>query len=365
MPPLSPTVPDLGRDRRAKGPRARDFAEFIALLRPAAERLQRAGLGYRARVRTLRGLYYGARHSLDFEKCRSPLRNLGFNVYLRGRPGPDPTGLLGEDLARRLKDSTELAHEGSLVDVGHVFVGLEARLSPSARRLTVLAQGGTGLELATWVGDLGGAAGLLAVGRLDAPRLRARDLLFAPGFYDLKTNLEGDLAGWLVGRDPRAGLRPAPPLASCATVPEALERYLAGPRSDFSRRHRLFLGMIGGDCVEGRLANRDALLKAVRAKLEAFASFYLIYRLRHLGRLSGSAARGAARHVRGAAAEIAQIFVGLLEQGLAESFGAEPGPLPDPEPSPLSSPAALATVLGLAGLLAPRRAPALPWAGRA
>ncbi|MGH7441536.1 MAG: hypothetical protein ACREKE_02555 [bacterium] len=317
------------------------------------ERLSAAGLDYPARVKTLRGLYYGSRHSLDYEKCHSVLRNLGFNLYLRGRPSGDPARLLGAELVRRLKDSTEIPHEGSFVDVGHVFVGLEARLSLPARRLNVLGQGGTGLELATWIGDLGGAAGLLAVARMDAPALRALDLLFSPDFYDLTTNLEGDLAGYLVARDPFAGSRlSSPERTICPTVPDALERYLTGWPSDWSQRHLLFVRMIGGDCHGTHISNRDVLRRKVQAKLTAFASFYLVYRLRHLGRLSGSAVKEAARHVRGASAEIAEIFLGLLEQGLAQGR-VEALTLPNPEPSPAGPSNALLKVLGLAGVMAP------------
>lgn len=336
--------------------RAADLTELIGWLRPAVDRMERKGLGFHARLRMLRGIYYGTRHSLDFEKRRSGLRNLGFNVYLRSLPPSDPSPLLGAELVRTLKESSEVSHEGRILDIGHVFIGLEARSGLLARGLPFIAQGGTGLELATWVGDLGGAAGLLAVGRMDSPRVRARELLFSPRTYDLSANLEGDLAGYLVGRDLRFGLRPsAPDHRSFPTVPDALQHYLSGLPSDWSQRYRLFTAMIGGRVEDGAILNRDALTKAVREKTLAFASFYLVYRLRFLGRLTRSAVDEAARHVRGAAAELSEIFVGLLEEGLKLS-PAGPPPLLDPEPSPAGDPSAFLRVLGLAGLMVPRRA---------
>lgn len=344
----------LASGKKAGG-RAADLTELIGWLRPAVDRMERAGLGFHSRLRMLRGIYYGTRHSLDFEKRRSGLRNLGFNLYLRSLPPADPSPLLGADLVRTLKESSEVSHEGRPLDIGHVFVGLEARSRLFTRDLPFIAQGGTGLELATWVGDLGGAAGLLAVGRMDSPGVRAKDLLFSPRTYDLSANLEGDLAGYLVARDLRFRQRPsAPDHRAFPTVPDALQHYLSGLPSDWSQRYRLFTTMIGGRVEDTRILNREALAKAVREKTLAFASFYLVYRLRFLGRLTRSAVDEAARHVRGAAGELSEIFVGLLEQGLMPSAG--PPPPLDPDPSPAGDPGPLLRVLGLAGIMVPRRA---------
>ena len=227
---------------------ARDFSEAIALLRAAGERLIRQGLALPQRLRTLRGLYYGTPFSLDYEKRRSLLRNVGFNCYLQSLPPADPTPWLGAGLVRALKDSSELRDAGRALDLGHVLVGLEARVRRSTRGLTVPTQGGTGLELGTWLGDLGGAAGLLAIARLDAPRTRARDLLFSPRRYDLRLNLEGDLAGYLVARDPGSPTVSPPRWAGFSTVADALQAYLYGhgPDADWPQRYRLFAGMIGG-----------------------------------------------------------------------------------------------------------------------
>ncbi|HTA17286.1 MAG TPA: hypothetical protein VK786_06035 [bacterium] len=344
--------------RQPDGPgqgRARDLTEFIGWLRLAVDRLKRHGLDFDARLKLLRGIYYGSAHSLDFEKRRSGLRNLGFNLYLRTWPPPDPVPLLGAGLVRALKDSSEVAHQGRLLDIGHVFVGLEARSRLLARNLSVIAQGGTGLELATWVGDLGGAAGLLAVGRMDFPRVRAADMLFSRDTYDLSANLEGDLAGYLVGRDPKAGHRPsAPDPRTCRTVPDAIEGYLSGIPSDWSQRYRLFSQMIGASVEEGRIANREILFRTVLKKTAAFASFYLVYRLRSLGRLSRETIHESSRHIRGAAAELSEIFVGLLEQGLAQRQDGLPKPA-DPEPSPAGEPDSFQKILGLAGFMVPRR----------
>lgn len=344
--------------RKPDGPghgRATDLTELIGWLRLAVDRLKKHGLDFDARLKMLRGIYYGTTHSLDFERRRSGLRNLGFNLYLRTWPPPDPAPLLGAGLVRALKESAEVAHQGRLLDIGHVFAGLEARSRLFARNLSVIAQGGTGLELATWVGDLGGAAGLLAVGRMDAPRVRAAELLFSRDTYDLSANLEGDLAGYLVARNPKAGHRPsAPDPRTCHTVPDAIQEYVSGISSDWSQRYRLFSQMIGASVEDGRIANREILVRTVLEKTAAFASFYLVYRLRSLGRLSRATVHEASRHVRGAAAEMTEIFVGLLEQGLAQGQDGPAKP-PDPEPSPAGDPDIFLKFLGLAGFMVPRR----------
>ena len=80
----------------APGPTTtRTLASLTLLLHEAAGRLQRQGLGPYQRIRTLRGLYYGTAHSLDFERRGSRLRNWGFNLYLQAAPPADPTRCWG------------------------------------------------------------------------------------------------------------------------------------------------------------------------------------------------------------------------------------------------------------------------------
>ncbi|HTB22574.1 MAG TPA: hypothetical protein VK914_07705 [bacterium] len=312
----------------------RPLKEVLPLLHEAVARLAFAGQDFPARIRTLRGIYYGTRHSLDFERRRSGLRNVGFNLYLQSWPPADPSYLLGAALLRSLKDSAEVSHEGRTLDLGHVFVGLEARCKRRVRRVPLPIHGGTGLELATWLGDLGGAAGLLAIQRMDAPSTRAVDLLFSPDQYDLTANLEGDLAGYLVARDRKAGPRvTAPDGGTFSTVPEAIETYAAqgAVDSDWNGRYGIFVQMIGGHVEPSGIGNRLALTRRIQAQTKAFASCYVVYRLRHLKRFSRAALKSAGRHVAGASNELGLIFVDLLQRGItlgADSFG----PVYDPDP---------------------------------
>ncbi len=333
---------------------------ILPLLGLAARRMMLKGLDFRSRLKVLRGLYYGAQHSLDYEKRRSRLRNLGFNLYLRTSAPPDPAPLIGADLARMLKTNPEVQVGNRALDLGHVLVGLEARSKVLVRRFAFLAQGGTGLELATWVGDLGGAAGLLAVGRMDDPDTRAVELLFSPRTYDLRANLEGALAAYLVARDPTRPDAPSEPRTGPAsTLEQALQNYLRGPGSDWSQRYRLFAAMIGGRPDPRGLSNPLELRQKVFRKTLAFTSLYTVYRLRALGRLDRANLNQAARHVHGAAAELSTLFVNLLDRGIRCRHGEFPR-LDDPPPSPAGEPDPKTLLLGWTGFMAPKRVPPFP-----
>jgi len=306
----------------------------------AAARLAFAGLDLPARIRAIRGIYYGARHSLDFEKRQSGLRNLGFNLYLQSWPPADPGNLLGAGLLRSLKDSSEVSHAGRALDLGHIFVGLEARCKGRVRLIPLPIHGGTGLELATWLGDLGGAAGLLAIRRMDAPKTRAVNLLFSPQHYDLTANLEGDLAGYLVARDRKLGPRvTAPDGIAFSTMPEAIEDYAAtGPAdSDWNRRYSIFVQMIGGLVGPAGITDRQALTRRIQAQTAAFASCYVIYRLRQLKMLTKAALKSVGRQVAGASNELGLIFVDLLQRGIMQGADLS-GPVYDPDPQMGSGP---------------------------
>jgi hypothetical protein len=305
--------------------RAGSFDELTRLLRLAGQRLRAQGLDLPQRLRCLRGLYYGSRHSLDYERRRSRVRNWGFNCYLQSLPPADPTPWLGADLARALKDSAVVHDGGRCLDVGHVIIGLEARQRRFTRLCPIPSQGGSGLQLATWLGDLGGAAGLLALARLDDPATRARDLLFNPARYDLRPNLEGDLAAHLVAAD--SGAAGGPLVLDAPTVGDALHDYL---QHGWERRFHRFAPLVGATVAEGQLSQPQRLRLDLQAKVSSFATTYTLVRLGQQGRLRRGALRQAAAHVGGAATELCEVFVGWLAQGLAGGVGAVD--LPDPEP---------------------------------
>jgi hypothetical protein len=210
--------------------------------------------------------------------------------------------------------------------VGHVVIGLDARRNAFIRRWPIPTQGGSGLELATWLGDLGGAAGLLALARARLPQVRAKAFLFDPEGYDLRPNLEGDVAAYLVARSQGEAVRPQG-LRPFLTVADALQDYWQG---DWDARFARFAPMIGAPLERGRLADPVALQARLQAKVGAFAFSYTLARLWHDAALSRETMQSAARHVRGAAQEVSALFVAWLASGLAGDASVS---LPDLEPN--------------------------------
>jgi hypothetical protein len=144
-------------------------------------------------------------------------------------------------------------------------------------------------------------------------------LLFSEQTYDLRPNLEGDVAGYLVARNPAAGDRLSRVQApSFVSVARALEDYAREP--DWADRWARFARLLGAPpgLRAGSLLRRQELLARVRRQTLRFAACYLLYRLRHLGRLSRATLFEASRHVEGAATELAELFLAVLEQGLGQ-----------------------------------------------
>lgn len=322
---------------------------LIRLLHEAALRLQQRGQGPYQRIRTLRGLYYGTSHSLDFERRQSRSRNWGFNLYRQNIAPPDPTPVLGASLVRALKDSAVVRHQDRWMDAGHILAGLEPWTRLGAARLPLLGQGGTGLELGTWLGDLGGAAGLLVLQRLENPMARAVPLLFPKHTYDLRPDLEGDVARYLVARDPivkdHVSLLKSSQFVSVA---HALEDYAQKPESDWADRWRLFARPWGPKraAPPAHLSRRQDLLAWVRKKIQGFTNWYLLDRLQDAGRMSRATLAEAFRHVEGAAAELSELFLSVLEQGLPPGASMD---LPDLPASPPGPPRGLLALGRLAG----------------
>ncbi len=107
------------------------------------------------------------------------LRNKMFQNYTYSFEPDDPRSLIGNDLYQFLLSSAEVKEANSKgIDFGHLMIGLDARNSYLARETAYpLHGGGTGLEIVTWLGDLGGGAGMLAIKRILNPSYRAIKLL--------------------------------------------------------------------------------------------------------------------------------------------------------------------------------------------
>jgi hypothetical protein len=311
--------------------RTRSFAAYINLVREAETRLADAGFSTAEdRVHVLRGIYYGADWSADYLAERSPVRNLGFQVYTASTTPGDPRQYLTCGLFEALRGSQDLVDGGRRVDAGHLMIGLDARRSWTARNIPIPTQGGTGLEIATWLGDLGGGAGMLAYRRADDPK-RSVMTVFSGTDFGGSINLEGDIAAYVVARDgaahgsAEAGATPLS-IPAGGTVADALQAYLLPPSGTRSRRGTgggstewnnrctTFLEMIGGTIDKaGNLNNTAMLVSALTAKIQDFAYWYLFNRLRQSNRLTLATLSAASAHVPTCAREVAQVFVAALD----------------------------------------------------
>ena len=289
---------------------ARTVSAYITLVREAESRLIAAGMSsIDDRIQVLSGIYYGTDWSLDYDVEKSQMRNTAFQLYTaRAGPGTDPRPVLGTSLFNALKRSQDVAVPGIPdVDIGHIIIGMNARSSWTPRNVSVPSQGATGLEITTWVGDLGGAAAQLARDRLRTPSAPATR--YFPGAsgtdYGADSNLEGDIASYLAGAPAAATSLQALTVPAGGTIADALAVYFGARRAPTDRATR-FLQMTGGTFSGACLANRASLESAYAAKFEAFGRWYA-------GTRYGAGTVAATVSVLpGAAAAVAHEFVNWL-----------------------------------------------------
>ncbi|MBZ2195384.1 hypothetical protein [Occultella gossypii] len=313
--------------------RARTAAAYVALVREAESRLAAAGVSaIDDRIQVLSGIYYGTDWSLDYEVEASQTRNLAFQAYTtRAGPGADPRPVLGTSLYTAIKESQDVRHPAlGTIDAGHLIIGLNARQSWTSRSVNVPTQGATGLEITTWVGDLGGATGQLARRRLRVPSTPAsRYFSGRRGTdYGADSNLEGDVAAYVVGSAPAAtgpGQMAVPPGGGIA---ETLEVYFTAAGASTDRATR-FLEMLGGTFTGPTLTNRGAVEAAMAGKFRDFSRWYMGIRygpdvVRQINTLLPAAAQDVA--VEFVDWLLARIVGGRSASGGGSASGAAPEP---------------------------------------
>ncbi|MEM6320365.1 MAG: PKD domain-containing protein [Bacteroidota bacterium] len=284
---------------------ATSFQDLINTVRRAEELLIQSGMNsIEDRIKTIRGIYYGTEWSMDFSQMQSHNRNAGFNAYTASDSGPiNPEAILGSQLFNKLFNSPEVRDGNKGVDWGHVIIGMDARLSSRSRSINFPLHEETGLEICTWVGDLGGGAGKLAWERVNNPGRRAISK-FNTSHFGGWINLEGDIGGYLVARDENLLGAPSLNLNDDDFIAEALESYLSeNNNEDWRKRGPLFYRMI----TQGR--DIQPSIDYLANKIEDFAENYLIIR-----GFDGSDIDlyEASSHLKGASVEIATIFVHAL-----------------------------------------------------
>ena len=311
--------------------RARSFSDLIQLVSIAETLLMAKGQDVWSVVHTLRGIFYGTQWSMDHGVEGSAMRDGAFQAYTASQTPDDPRPILGESLVAALRDSAEVADPGGRsTDVGHLLIGLDARDTASSN-IPFPSQGGTGMAIVTWLGDLGGGAGMLAMKRgLDGLTTKPALDHFKGSDYGAPVNLEGDVAG-VVGVQIMPG----------QTLTGALASYLSSTKGDatsrWSQRAKMMLESLGGKVSGGTLTNQASLVQQLADQIEDFGCWYATTRLLDKGKaLTGTGVRNVGAHLHGASAEIAEIFVATLVYGLthpdspldAKLCGSNPQPSP-------------------------------------
>jgi hypothetical protein len=238
-----------------------------------------------------------------------------------------------------LQKSQDMRDGGRHFDFGHLIIGVDARASFRTRSLPLAGMGGTGLEISTWLGDLGGGAAMLAFTRGSAPSTPAITRFRGTDFGG-SINLEGDVAGFVVGHT--GGGSPSAAALGSGGLADAIAAYVADPI--WPSRAERFENMYE-PAGPGRVA---ALTDTFAAQIEAFAVWYLLQRLASKGAFSPAKIRLAATHVTGAARECATLFVEALERSRSTGGGKIEAAGPGPKPTPAGSPNRMLTLAALA-----------------
>jgi hypothetical protein len=293
--------------------KATNFKNLIELVKQAEEMLIQNGqddMG--TRINTIRGIYYGTEWSMDFNIENSSLRNRAFNAYAGNSVIEDARKVLKciEDCKSKLFDSLYASpevYENSYkaVDFGHLIIGLDSRRSWRSKNIVIPTQGGTGLELNTWVGDLGGGTANLSKTRISNPKKRAKTLFPVSGnSYGAMVNLEGDIAAYVVGMDDKNPNEISDCTDNFSTIHEALEDYFD---KKWNKRAFYFLAMLGAK-VEGNkiIYVKNDLINKCATKFEDFALPYITLR-------NPEDLIEASNHFKPTSEEVASIFVdGLI-----------------------------------------------------
>jgi hypothetical protein len=321
---------------------AKNFNELINVVREVESKLIGGGhTSIKERIEIIRGIFYGKTWSMDrSQSYGSDMRSNGFKTFLCNPTTPlDPRTLLGTTLFNKIKNSAEVIDGNNGVDFGHIIIGLEARLNFCSSKINIICHESTGLEISTWIGDLGGGSGILAQKRIANPSTRAKTI-YANSNSDFGgwLNMEGDMAAYLVARDKsKSETVPTVSLTNDDYIADALKNYLIPQPPyvfDWSNRTKLFLGMIGGKFSGNNLANKSKLIEEVADDIEDFSENYMVLKV---GMQNFDKLYVMSKNFEPCSKEIAQLFIeGLIQTSNNTmhhfSIGSfDPNPLPSAE----------------------------------
>lgn len=297
------------------------------------------------RIHVLRGIYYGTTWSVDYKSEGSPVRNAAFQIYTASPKPIDPRPIIGKELYQELFNYAEIykdTKKSSGIDFGHTIIGLDARRKFLSRESGLPAHGGcTGLEITTWIGDIGGGAGMLAINRIKNPNKRAKDMFRGSSFGGW-INLEGDIAAYLIARDISEIGTPSISFSENEFIAGALENYLLNKdeKNQWKNRAKIFLEMLGAEFDhDDNITNIKEVGIHTAAKIASFAELYMANRLRQNGNVSTDQLIAASSHLIGASTEMTLILLNTLIKAIKseaksriEAKGFDPSPTKKGEP---------------------------------
>ena len=258
----------------------------------------------------------------------------------------DPRQLLGITLFNELRQCAEVYDTPTdRFDFGHCIIGLDCRRSFISRNAAIPGHGGgTGFEVCTWLGDLGGGASMLAMKRAAGnPTQRAIKMFPKSGhIYGSWVNIEGDAAAYLiasaVGGAEGAKSLDLDPDKRLSTV---LEEYLLNTNeSNFkTERARHMLLALGCDFDEnGAITNEMDVRAIVANKIYEFADLYMVQWFYGENKLDIDRALNASKHFLSASIEVTSIFFHMLKNCMGTPglpltpVGIDPDPRPPTKP---------------------------------
>lgn len=319
--------------------RATNFRQLCDLIERCEDALIAHGVtDPEQRLLMLRSVYYGASWSLDFHVERSQMRNVGFVLYTGFGIPPDPRPALGS-LFNDLRRSQDVRDSGYMVDTGHALIGMETRSNLAGRHYTFPRMGGTGIEIVTWLGDMGGGAANLAWRRSASSRAASRSVrtLFRinDSDYGAPINIEGDIAGYCIGAGSSVD---APDFSSGKTIADLFREFLPISRSSrtrYARRTRDFLMMLGGtfrSSSSNRLTSKAGLISTLANKMKQFGEVYMLQRYILGQGIAHDRVQKACKQLPGCSQEVATVFVNGLLNGVSNPrrFVRGVGPWPRP-----------------------------------
>jgi hypothetical protein len=251
--------------------KAQTLKEYAALVDTAETNLIRTGhRSVGERVHLLTGIYYGTPASLDFATEHSVLRNVAFQIFTAHSPTDARSSFPIADIGCGTFRSLQISQDVGGVDMGHVMIGLDARMSWTSRVPAMPTQGASGVQITTWVGDLGGATARLALDRV-SNAAATPDRYFRGTDFGAPSNLEGDVAAYLVA-DAGSSVVSEPTFPK-DSIAAAVLSYFTEIHKDVHYRH--FLEMLGGVFSGNTLTNRASVEQEIAQRLAAFGKRYL------------------------------------------------------------------------------------------